>query len=182
MSAMVVTIRGGKCRRRKNCKTDQETIATRRLLRSLEATAHDEQNAAALALSWAIGRKLPCNNLRMIAGTLDERRDFEVRLADCELARAERQVVEAKWLRTYKLHGQYAADELSDDRRDALERCRQAILDMATTPVFTQTHLACKKRAIGHVWLNAQGAFYDRLRAAVAEDEARLSAPKRGRR
>lgn len=167
---------GSKCGRRKNRPEDASTIQIRRMLETCEAEAVDNQNATALALSWAMERKLPRNNLRLIAGTLDKQRDFAVRLQDVEIARAERDLHEAKRWRTRILYGQDAMREMDSDGERLFERYRQAMLDMATMPVFTRADLRRKKSAIGTVWLRAEGQWYDQLRAAVAADEERLGA------
>lgn len=49
-----------------------------------------------------------------------------------------------------------------------------AIDQLAELPAQTAQQLDMKRRAIGRVWLKAEGERYDRLRAGVARDEARL--------
>lgn len=162
---------------RKNSKADGETIRTRRLLASMQRAAFDSEDATALALSWAMERKLPCNQLRLIAGTKDERRDLEVRLQDVEIARAEYKAAEARRWRTRILHGEDAMREMDGAGQAAFDRFRQAVVDMANTRAFTKRDIGRKRAAIGTVWLGAEGPWYDALRAAVAADEAR--SPKR---
>jgi hypothetical protein len=174
INTSVVTIHGRESRRRRNRPEDAATISLRRILTTTEAVAFGEQNAEALALSWAMARKLPCNNLRLIAGTLDERRDFEVRLAEVALARAEREVAHARALRAKMLHGEDARVAMLPECERAFERLRRATLDMARSAVFSKADLRRKKAAIGTVWLGAEGAWYDQLRAALVVDEARL--------
>jgi hypothetical protein len=132
----------------------------------------------ALAVSWALERKLPCKQLRFIAGTLDEHRDFDLRLADLELAEAERAVFAAKISRTRILEGDEAANAMYPENDELFERYRARMLDMANTRVHTRADLRRKRSAIGEVWLRAAGPWYDQLRAAVAADETRL-APRR---
>lgn len=179
MSA-VVNIRGGQCRRKKNRPEDNETIRCRRIIASVELTAIEDENATALALSWTLARKLPCANLRLIAGTLDQRTDFQVRLAEVEIARAEREAFHARIIRTDLLRGHEAAKEMYPENERIFGRYRQAMLDMANTPVFTRRDLDRKKAAIGRVWLGAEGPWYDQLRAAVAADEWQLTAKAGG--
>ncbi len=182
MSAAVVTIHGNTVRKRQNRKEDGDTIRLRRMLAATEAAAFEDHNAEALAMSWAMARKLPCSNLRCIAGTLDARDDFNVRLADVELARTEHDALSAKMRRALILHGDDAANEMRVECDRLWHRYWQATCDMANTVVFTQHDLRRKKAAIGGVWLRAQGERYASLRAAVARDEARLqSASKQGR-
>lgn len=170
-AANVVSLFGH--RRRANRKEDAEIISLRRLATSMGRIGHEQENVTALAMSLAMERKMPCNQLRLIMGTKDERRDFEVRLQDVEIAGAERQAADAKRIRTRILYGEDAVDRFVQD--EAWERYRQAVVDMANTPVFTQADLRRKRAAIGTVWLRAEGEWYDQLRAAVAADEARLT-------
>jgi hypothetical protein len=177
MSATVVGIRGGKCRRRKNRQEDTKTIRLRRMLQTCEAQAFEESDATALALSWSIQDKLPCRQLRCIAGTLNARIDFRLRVVEVDLARAEREAYEAKWQRAYLLSGEnaVAASAAFPDRERHFQRLREATMDLARTQAHTLADLKRKRRAIGSVWLSADGPWYDELRAGIAADEARLS-------
>ncbi len=175
MSAHVVSIRGGKCRRRKNRAQDADTIRLRRLLATCTYAASENEDATALALSWAMEGKLPNHNLRLIAGTLEARRDFQLRVCDVDIARAESELWHAKIARTRILHGKEAAEAMYPENERAFERYRQAVVDMANAPVFTRADLRRKRSAVGEVWLRAEGAWYDQLRAAVDADEERLS-------
>lgn len=59
-------------------------------------------------------------------------------------------------------------------RDGALDRYMQATLDLAVTPATSRQQAETKRLAIGRVWLKAEGAFYDALRAGVAADRERL--------
>lgn len=159
---------------RKNRRVDDETIRTRRLLAAMQRAASGCEDTAALALSYAMERKLPRNQLRLLAGTKDERRDLGVRLQDVEIARAEYKAAEARRRRARILHGDDAMREMDGEGQAAFDRFRQAVIDMANTRAFTKRDMASKRAAIGTVWLGADGPWYDALRAALAADEARL--------
>jgi hypothetical protein len=147
------------------------------MIQTCEAQAFEESDAAALAISWAMREKLPCRQLHCIAGTLDPRIDFRLRVVEVDLARAEREAYEAKWQRAYLLGGENAAAASAafPDRERHFERLREATMDLARTQAHTLVDLKSKRRAIGSVWLSADGPWYDELRAGIAADEARLS-------
>jgi hypothetical protein len=172
MSGAVVRIQGGdKCGRRKNRPEDQWVISSRRSIDKL-----NPESAEDLALLSALERKLPCGNLRLIAGTLDARKDFELRLIEVDIARGERDAYEAKWRRAYVLNGEdaAAADKAYPECERHFERLRRAISDLARTPAVTLLDLKSKRRAIGPAWLKAEGRWYDDLRASIATDEKRI--------
>lgn len=85
---------------------------------------------------------------------------YDLSFALCDLARmdgdeAEREAARADHLRAF--------DEL------------QAATDaLATVPAPSRPFLDRKRRAIGRIWLTAEGDRYDRLRAGIAADEAAL--------
>jgi hypothetical protein len=187
MSA-VVPIREGVRIARKNRADDQEAISFRRLIGTFERIAFADnrketldERANALAFTWGMARKLPCSKLRLLAGTKDERRDFEVRLSDLELARAEREVQDARRRRLLRLGDSEAAEGMRDEAERLWERHWQAAVDLANSPVFTVSDLRRKKAGLG-TWLRATGERYEVLRAGVAADEARLAERKAGRR
>lgn len=50
---------------------------------------------------------------------------------------------------------------------------------LAFVPAPNRPFLDRKRRAIGKVWLTSEGERYERLRAGVAADEARLKVPRK---
>jgi hypothetical protein len=172
-----VSIRGGACRRRKNRPDDAQTIQLRRMIAVCEAEPLEKRDATTFAFLWAMERKLPRNQLRCITGTLDLTHDFELRLAELDVFRAERDLIAAKIRRVRILEGKEAAEAMYPENERCCDRYWQAAVDMANTPVFTKADLRRKRYALG-VWLTAQGARYDQFRAAVTADETRLNASK----
>jgi len=181
MTGTVTPIKAGIAHRKSNRPDDAETINLRRLIAPTKAKAFEEESAKELALSWAMEWRLPCNSLRLIAGTLDQRRDFRLRVIEADIARAEREAFDAKVRRTRLLYGDEAAREMYPETHRLFDRYRQAVVDLANTPTTTKRDIETKRRGIGGVWLKAEGAWYDQLRAAVAADEAHLAAHKHGR-
>lgn len=175
MSAAVTPIRESVRVARKNHARDDDAIRIRRMFTSTEAAAFADKDPDVLVLSWVMESKLPCQRLRLLAGTLDQRNDFRLRLAEAELTRAEYEVHSAKVSRTRVLHGKEAAEEMFDEGHRLLARRWQAVVDLANSPVFTASDLRLKRASIGTVWLRAEGERYEPLRAAVAADEARLN-------
>lgn len=180
MTATVTPIRPGVRPRKANKPDDAETISLRRVIAASEALAFEEQDADGLAMAWAMERWLPCNRLRLLAGTLDQHRDFKLRVVEADIARAEREAFHARIMRTRLLCGREAAEAMYPENHRCFERYHQAVMDMANTPATTRREVETKRAAIGGVWMKAEGAWYDRLRAGVAADEARLAA-KQGR-
>lgn len=181
MSAAVIPIREGERIARKNHARDNDAIRIRRMFAATEAAAFADKDPDVLVLSCVMERKLPCSQLRLLIGTLDQRNDFRLRLAEVELARAEREGFGAKIDRTRILHGKESAEEMYDEGHRLLGRYWQAVVDMANTPVFTASDLRRKRASVGKVWLYAEGERYEQLRTAVAADEARLASNKRER-
>lgn len=182
--AKVTPIRPGIKIPKRNSDADQPTIAYVKL-----AGIYDEKAAAAdpgseehrLAQHMAtIRRKVPSCNLRLILSTLDERRDFDLRCAEVEVAKAEH-ALEAKKIGVI--------DELSpelpwwecpirkplvDANNLRWDAYRTRLLEMAETPARTRRQLDRKISLIGKQWLQCEGEFYQRMRDAVAADQAWL--------
>lgn len=178
---------------KRNSDTDEPTIAYAKL-----AAIYDGKAAAAepgseehrFAQHMAnIRRKVPSCNLRLIHSTLDERRDFDLRCAEVEVAKAEH-ALEAKKIGVI--------DELSpelpwwecpirkplvDANNVRWDAYRARLLEMAETPARTRRQLDRKISLIGKQWLQCEGEFYQRMRDAVAADQAWLdeNEPKRRR-
>jgi len=141
--------------------------------------AQDEQTARQLAgLARAAERLLPRNNLRCIVSTLDEQQDFILRAVEVEVARSHYNHQIARSMRSRVIGGEDV------DTEPAFQAWRQAVMDLARQPARTREHLRRKKEIIGRIWLNAEGDWYDQLRACVAADEDWLEAnrPSRKRR
>jgi hypothetical protein len=111
--------------------------------------------------------------LKVIDGIVDPKMTFLLAFNEAMIASAERDLVEARWAAAHRL-GNSAA--LSGERDAAFARQLTAAVRLAETPAMTRQQIKMKKRGIGHVWLHAEGDFYEPFRQGVARDEARLSA------
>lgn len=76
----------------------------------------------------------------------------------------------------------------SEEATEAFERMVAFVGKVARAPIpigkptFMAMDLNSKRKAIGSVWMKAEGRLYDDWRACVAEDEARLESGRRERR
>lgn len=105
----------------------------------------------------------------------DARRAFRLAYCRHEVALCEYRLAEAR---------RCLAQELGEDG-EAAERGRRALWQafdhyrdaarvLAWTPAPDKLALDSKRRAIGGVWLKAEGEFFDDLRAGLAADQRRL--------
>lgn len=179
---------------RKNPKGDDHAIMTAKLAAAwrakAEAAAHDptSEDYRLAAHMMGIDRNLPRNKLRCIVSTLDERRDFDLRVVEVELASARRELAKQEHNRVRVLEGVAWWD--SPVQSAMVKECerlfdlyRVAVLAMAETPARTWPQLERKVRLVGKCWLSAEGDWYDRLRTGVEADKDWLAAncPKKGR-
>ena len=174
---------------------DQDTIMFARLARSWAEKAHalaqtePDSEAHRLALHMVgIDHKLPRNNLRCIVSTLDEEKDFDLRCAELKIFRAEYElecwrIGRLRVLETAPWWESPTLKPLVNANNHQWSRYQDRVLDLAETPARTYHQLGRKRDIIGKTWLQAKGAWYDRLRSAVAADEAWLAEhrPKRRR-
>lgn len=158
---------------RRNRKEDEQTIRVGRMLRS--AASSDEQGPEVEALCANMLRHLPRCNLRCLAGALDARLDFRLRFAEAQIAKARWQLHEAEIERIRVLEGNDEAKNHFAENHRLLDIYRVRIMDLATTTAPTKGELAMKRRAIGQVWLRAEGDWYARLRAAIDRDMKQLN-------
>ena len=96
-----------------------------------------------------------------------------------QVAKAEHELLQAKFLEAHWLSEVGAANPFWDERGPAFDRMRAAIVTLAFTPAMDRMQLRMKLQGIGSVWLKAKGRFYDELRYAVAKDEMRLGVKSR---
>jgi len=113
--------------------------------------------------------------VRLISGgNLTPEKFFRHIYGQAMIARAERELVEARWSYIFHTEGGDAAEHLGDERDLAFNRLRSAIVALAFTPAMNRMQVAQKIRGIGGAWMKAEGSFYDRLRFEVGRDESRL--------
>lgn len=168
-------------------KEDEHTAMIARMAASYADKAYSEAQADPngekhrLMLHMAgIDGKLPKNNLRCIVSTLDEERDFDLRCAEVEVHRAQRELEDKREEMHRVLDPHAERDHTGFWARWGAFRDR--VIELAETPARTYAQLERKRRIIGKTWLTATGMeWYDRLRAGCAADEAWLAQnrPKR---
>jgi len=189
----IVPIRPGiRIRRRPHQDDIQTSILAncyRKALAEAQSLAGQPEQAWQAAIKAAqLKSAVPALNLRCINGTRDIRGDYALRLAEMEEARAKADSHSATM-------NVWAAREAGEQGRPCLfvqwpdemvghqhrlrSIHRQATLDFARSPSPTSKAHAEKRKLIGRIWLGAEGSFYDQLRAAMAEDEARLADQRR---
>lgn len=113
--------------------------------------------------------------VRLIAGEGVSPHDvFRRTYLNARIARASRELIEAQWALVHHEKGKEAGELMGDERDEAFQLMRRAVVTLAVTPAMNRNQLSCKLSAIGSVWLKAEGRFYDMLRLAVAKDEIRL--------
>lgn len=113
--------------------------------------------------------------LRVIAGGRDNPESmFRRAYHEAQIARAERELIEAKFLAAHWLSEVGAPNAFWDERGAAFDRMVETVERVVVTPAMSVSQLRQKKDVIGKVWLRAEGARYDVYRHAVASDAARL--------
>jgi hypothetical protein len=144
-----------------------------------QSEPNSEAHRAMLHMA-GIREKLPSQNLRLMRSTLDERRDFDLRCAELEVAKAEHDL-ESKRIRVLDVLEPGVAWWDSPTRKPLVvannlqwNAYRARLLEMAETRARTRYQLDRKLGLIGKVWLKAEGDFYQRMRDAVAADQAWL--------
>lgn len=186
--AVIRGIRKGIRIRRKQRAEDATTIRMQQLAQVWrhEATRLEriapgsEEHRAAVNAAKAL-EQLPRHSLRCLTSTLDEERDFALRCADLKLLRAEHALKTCRIDRHRILEGGNGQDPttlkpLTEETSRLRSRILAQTVEMAETPVRNRRHLELKRRLIGRIWLGASGEPFDRMRAAIADDEAWLKA------
>lgn len=112
------------------------------------------------------------------ARSSDPVRDFDHAYHAAMIARAEHDLVEAKFLAMHFLNPVGARNLYWEQRQDAFARMWDAVDLVAALPAMNANQLRRKKTAIGSVWLRAEGERYDAYRHAVAADEHRIGTKK----
>lgn len=107
--------------------------------------------------------------------TFDPHTAFLKAHGEAEIARAERELADARWFAVHRITPT-TSGPLWDARGEAFERLQRAVFKLAETPALTKEHFRMKKRAIGPVWLKSEAEFFDPLREGIARDEERLRA------
>lgn len=110
--------------------------------------------------------------LRVLAGGLaDDEKAFERAYHAAMIAKAERDLIEAQWLEERALSGVNYSSPLWKQRGVAFDKMLNAVILVALTPATTKAQIRLKKRAIGTIWLKAEGDLYDQFRERIALDE-----------
>lgn len=109
--------------------------------------------------------------LKVIDGAVDPEKTFLLAFNEAMIANAERELVEERFFAAHRLGG---GKEFELERATAFVRLQTAAFRLAETPAMTKQQVKMKKRGIGHVWLHAEGEFYEPFRQGVARDEVRL--------
>lgn len=113
--------------------------------------------------------------VRLIAGEgVTPDNVFRRAYLNARIASAARDLVEAQWALVYHEEGKEAGDAMGEQREEAFQMMRRAIVTLACTPAMNRNQLRCKLSGIGTVWLKAEGHFHDQLRYYVGRDESRL--------
>ncbi len=114
--------------------------------------------------------------LRVLTGGLaDDDKAFARAYHAAMIARAEREFIEARWSADHFLSPVGHYSPLWEQREVAFNAMLEAIINVALTPAVNKAQIAMKKRAIGKVWLRAEGDMYDQFRERVALDEAHIT-------
>lgn len=114
-------------------------------------------------------------HLRVLSGGVDDEKAFARAYHAAVIAKAERDLIEARWLAEHMLSPLGHYSPLWEQREPAFEAMQQAIINLALTPARDKQQLRLKKSAIGNVWLKAEGKFYDQLRERIALDEVHVA-------
>lgn len=93
---------------------------------------------------------------------------------EAQIARAERELIEARFLAAHWLGDVGAPSDFAEERSAAFERMVETVERVVVTPAMSVSQLRQKKEVLGKVWLRAEGDRYDVYRHAVACDAARL--------
>jgi hypothetical protein len=113
--------------------------------------------------------------LRVIAGGReDPHMTFLRAYHEAAIARAERDLIEAKFLAAHWLGELGTPNAFWEERGIAFNRMEETVGRLAILPAMDLFQLRQKKDIIGKVWLKAEGERYDVYRNAVAQDAARL--------
>lgn len=114
--------------------------------------------------------------LRVLTGGLaDDDKAFARAYHTAMIAKAERDLIEARWLADHYLSPVGHYSPLWEQREVAFDAMLKAVINVALTPAVTKAQISMKKRAIGKVWLRAEGSMYDQFRERVALDEAHIA-------
>lgn len=179
---------------RKNHQRDEGAILIAKMVQSFrekaEAAANDPTSAeyrVSIGMT-AVASKLPVKNLRCICSTLDERKDFDLRCVEVEIAQARHQLASREADRVGVIEGEAwwqsaTQSPMVNESNRLFDIYRDAVMQMAETPARTWIQFERKARLIGKCWLSAKGDWYDRLRTAIEADRAWLEAncPKKRR-
>jgi len=113
--------------------------------------------------------------LRVIAGGKeDPRATFQRAYHEAAIARAERELIEAKFMAAHWLSEAGSPNAFWEERGKAFAKMEATVARVAMLPAMDQFQLRQKKDIIGKVWLKAEGERYDLYRHLIARDAARL--------
>lgn len=102
---------------------------------------------------------------------LDDGKAFARLYHAAMIAKAEYELIEARWSAEHFLQPVGHYSPLWPQRLPAFAAMLQAVTAMAMHPARTRAEINMKKRAIGPAWMCAEGEIYDRFREQIARDE-----------
>lgn len=131
---------------------------------------------------FSISTALPeCNVIPFPTRGRDQAHEFKLRYHAVMLLRSRYDLTHARCAAAYDLEGEEAYAAAKAEYWHVYELMVEAVGHLADFPAWTKRQLQLKRRAIGRIWLTAAGEPYERYRAAIAADEARLSLPRKQR-
>lgn len=109
----------------------------------------------------------------------DPAREFMAAYHDCCIARAEYELAGALTAQAYFLDLPGRSEWALSNSRRMFDQLVEATDLVAALPAQSRRQYELKRHAIGPIWLKAKGERYDRLRAGLAADAARLGIKRR---
>lgn len=109
----------------------------------------------------------------------DPDRAFMAAYHDCRIAKAEYELAGALTAQAYFLDLPGRSEWALSNSRRMFDQLVEVTDRIAALPAQSRIQYKLKRHAIGPIWLKAEGERYDRLRAGLAADAARLGIKQR---